>query len=794
MVQLPQLLLRSFSYNPLSQAYKGVEMSIKLIKGRKHLVIKRDGRAEEFNWQKLHRVLHWAVTFKTGISQKGAEQFIKTILDGVNLRIYDRIPIQRLMDEVIDITANLISELYPVYDPIARNLYIQKIYKESWRIKRDSYPHYKEVLSKGIAYGIYRREIVEGLTDSEIEELNRYIRPERDFLFTFGGLNLFMQKYAAQLPNGDYLELPQHTYMRVAIQLHYRDKNRLEFIKEKYDILSLHQVAIATPFMLNSLKEVFNPTSCVLIQVDDDSESIMETARSMAIYSKNGSGLGVDISRIRAVGSKIGKEGVSSGVIPFIKIFEATISAFNQLSKRPGSCAVYYPFWHYEAPRITMLKDAGGNEDERARKLKYAVKWHTLFTKALIKDRDIYLFDPKETPQLLTTFGKEFEKWYHHYSRQKGIRKRKIKARELAFLIAKIRSETGNLYWFSVDNANRFRMSRDFINQGNLCCAEVMLPTKPLRLTTAKMVSEEGKLVERREYKGEIGICNLTSINLLAWEQMEEKKKERFTYNLLLGMDNAIQFGDYPIKAGERFNKLHRAIGIGITNYHNWLASHQIKLSSPQALEMTHQIMEEIYFYLVKNSIRLAKERGRYHYFEGSRWEEGVFQWELYEEHFSKVERELGIKLNYPIRYNWEQLRKELKKYGVRFEFLTSIPPGATSSLVLNFTEGIEPIREFKIVKEGTYNIPFLAPNLVKNRPFYERAWEVPTEQLLYLAAVRQKFLDQSQSLNLYERDPESAFNIIRTIVLAEKLGIKSLYYLNTLKKGEVEECESCSI
>ncbi|MRJ07149.1 MAG: ribonucleoside-diphosphate reductase subunit alpha [Epsilonproteobacteria bacterium] len=773
-------------------------MSIKLIAGKKHNVIKRDGRVEPFSWEKLRRVLEWAVTYQTGISPERADIFINSILDSLNIRIYDKITIQKLFDEVIDVTANLTSELYPVYDKIARNLYIQKIYKEIWRIKRDQYPDYRQVLEKGIKSGLYKREILESFSPLELEELGNYIKPERDFLFTFGGLNLFMQKYSARYSKTRYLELPQHTYMRVAIQLHWKDKDRLKMIKEKYDMLSLHQIAIATPFMLNSLKETFNPTSCVLVQVDDDSESIMETARSMAIYSKNASGLGVDVSRIRAIGSQIGKEGVSSGVVPFIKIFESVISAFNQKSSRPGSCAIYYPYWHYEAPKITLLKDAGGNDDERARKLKYAVKWYKKFTDAILKDEEIYLFDPKDTPELLESYGEEFEKWYDYYSQKRGVKKRKFKARELAFLIAKVRSETGNLYWFSVDNANKFRMSRDFINQGNLCCAEVMLPTKPLQLRSSTLYQdiERGELIEEREYTGEIGICNLTSINLLAWEKLGPGEKERFTYNLLVGMDNAIEFGDYPVKAGERFNKLHRAIGIGITNYHNWLATHRVKMSEEKAKEMTHQIMEDIYYYLVKNSIRLAKERGRYHYFEGSRWSEGVFQWELYQRHFDRLEKEYGLKLNYPMNHDWEPLRAEMVQYGVRFEFLTSIPPGATSSLVLNFTEGIEPIREFKIIKEGTYNIPFLAPNLTQNRLYYEKAWEIPTFQLLQLAAIRQKFLDQSQSLNLYEKNPESAFSIIKTLIWAEKLGLKSLYYLNTLKKGDVEEeeCEGCSV
>lgn len=584
--------------------------------------------------------------------------------------------------------------------------------------------------------------------------------------------------------------------MREAIQLHYKDKNRIEMIKKRYDILSKHLIASATPFKLNSLNDVFNPTSCVLIQTEDDSDSIMEVARSMGLYSKYGSGLGVDISRIRALGSSIGKKGKSSGVIPFIKIYESVISSFNQMNARPGSAAIYYPWWHYESPEIIMLKDAGGTDDTRARKLKYAIKWDNYFNNAILNDEEIYLFDPKEVPELLEATEDTFKKWYEFYKEKanKGsIRKRKIKARELAFLYIKVYVETGHNYWFNIDNANKFNVSGKFINQGNLCCAEVMLPTKPLKLISKKLIKtlDTNEFTEVREYDGEIGICNLTSVDILEFDKMNENEKDDFIYTILVGIDNSIDYGDYPIKAGEKFNKLHRAVGIGITNYQMWLASLGLKFSDEKSLEETHKVMESLYYYLVKNSIRLSKERGKYHYFKGSLWEKGIFNWELYEEHFNKVVPNLNYKMN----YNWEVLRNEMKQYGVRFEFLSSIPPGATSSLVLNKTEGIEPIRDLISEREGTFNIKRLAPGIEKYRQYYENVWDIPMEQILKLTAVRQKFIDQGQSVNFYLKNPESGLEVFKILNMANKLGIKSLYYMTTLKKGDDNQiCDSCSV
>lgn len=757
---------------------------LNLMEGKKHVVIKRDGRTESFNWNKLNKVLDWAITHNTNI--KEPTMFRQEIIKNLNLRIGNKITIQRLFDNVIEVTANLVSLMYPVYDEIARNLYLQKLYKEIWSIKRNEYPDYNDVLLKGIRHNIYNKDIIGTFEEQEITQLNKMIINKRDFLFSFSGLMVFIEKYSKKYNKNKYLELPQHVFMREAIQLHYKDNNRLELIKKRYDMLSKQYIASATPFKINSLKEVFNPTSCVLIQADDDSESIMETARSQAIYSKHGSGLGVDITRLRAIGSPIGKNGVSSGVIPFIKIFEATISAFNQLGSRPGSAAIYYPWWHYETPEIINLKDAGGTEDTRARKLKFAIKWNDRFNQAVINDEEIYLFDPKDTPELIDSYSREFNEWYNHYSK-KNIKKRKINARDLAFSYIKSYIETGHNYWFNLDNANKFNVSSDFINQGNLCCSEVLLPTKPLKLKSTKIIENQ----EIREYDGEIGICNLTSIDVLAFDKMNEVEKDDFIYTILVGMDNSIEYGTYPVKAGEKFNKLHRAIGIGITNYQMWLASKGLKLSDKNSLKETHTIMESLYYYLVKNSIELAKQRGKYYYYKDSLWEKGKFIWELYKEHFNNVEPEL----NYDMTYDWEPLRKEMMKYGVRFEFLSSIPPGATSSLVLNKTESIEPVRSLISEREGTFNVKRLAPGIKEYRQYYENVWNIPMEQLLKLTAVRQKFIDQGQSVNFYLKEPDSAYEVFKLLNYANKLGIKSLYYMTTPKKNEEEQiCEGCAL
>ena len=436
---------------------------IELVEGRRHDVIKRDGRIEKYNPDKMFEVLLWAC--------EGSAPLAQELLKDIDIKVFDKISIVRLFDEVIETASNKISDLFPVWDSVARNLFLQKIYKETWGIKRNEYPYYGDVLKKGIQYGIYDREIIESFSEEEIKELNDYIDPSRDFKLSYLGLRVFMDKYSLHYTQTKNLELPQHGFMRLALYAFWREpkEERLELIKKRYNDLSNLIYSEATPKWLNSLTPNAQMASCVVTKIPDDSWGINKTMSNLGLFSKYGGGLATDVSSLRATGSKIRKAGESSGPIPFIRMIESVISAYNQLGKRNGACAVYFNWWHYDAPEMIELKEEGGTEDRRARKLQYGVKWNKLFTERIVTNQEITLFDPKDTPELLEATGDEFKKWYEFYEQKKGIKKRTMPAVDLAYQIAKQRIETGNVYLFFSDNVEQMNNFDDPIHSSNLC-------------------------------------------------------------------------------------------------------------------------------------------------------------------------------------------------------------------------------------------------------------------------------------------------------------------------------------
>jgi ribonucleoside-diphosphate reductase alpha chain len=754
---------------------------IELVEGRKHQVIKRDGRYEPYNPQKMYKVLLWACN--------GSEVLAKELLKDIDIKVYDKISISRLFDEVIETAANKISEMFPIWDDIARNLFLQKIYKEVWGIKRDEYPDFAEVLKKGVSYGIYNKEIVESFSDEEIEELHDYIKQERDFNLSYLGLRVFMDKYSAHYTSTKNLELPQHGFMRLAMFAFWKEpkEERIQLIKQRYDDMSLLYYSEATPKWLNSL--TYNPqmASCVVSKMPDNSWGINKIVSNLGLFSKYGGGLACDVSDLRATGSKIRKSGESSGPIPFIRMIESVVSAYNQLGKRNGACAVYFPWWHYDAPEMIELKEEGGTEDRRARKLQYGVKWNNLFTKRILNDEEITLFDPKDTPELLETWGEEFEKWYLYYEEKKNIKKKKILAIDLAYQIAKQRIETGNIYIFFEENVQNQNIFNDKIYSSNLC-SEIYIPSKAPEFKSDKLEkdlsTEEIELQEKSD-PGLIALCNLSSINLVAWDDMTPHEKEKMIYNLLRASDNLLDYAYYPSKSGEIFNKEYRAIGVGVTNLAQYLAKKGVSFSDEEALKIQNDVMEEIYWYLMNASIDLAEERGRFPKFFETKYREGLLTFDLYNGPY-----------NFKLNYDWDLLRERLLASGARFSTVMAIAPTATSGLILNSTEGIEPLRKLVSIKTGTYNCKQLAPNLNKYRGLYEIAWDILPEKMVASASVRQRWLDQGQSFSLYYRGRnESAYEVLKDILFAEREGLKGLYYAHSPKDDEeIEEvCESCS-
>jgi len=752
---------------------------ITLMDGKSHTVIKRDGRTEPFSEEKLHKVLMWAA--------ENNEIMVEEILKSVKLKIYDKIQITKLYNEVLNTVENMISKEFPLADTVARNLLILKQYKELWGMKRDKYPFYGDVLKKGVKYKVYDKEVVNSFSEQEIIELNSYIVQERDFDINYLGLRVFFDKQAKRYTRKRILELPQHGFMRLAMFAFWKEPKdvRMALIKERYDDVSQHEFSEATPKFKNSLS--YNPqmSSCVVSKMPDNSRGINKTNSNLFLYSKHSGGLATDITSVRASNSLIGTTGTSSGPIPFIKLTEAGVKAYNQDGTRPGACAVYFSLWHYDAPDMLELKEEGGTEDRRARGLMYGVKINKLFLERALNDQEMTLFDPKEVPLLEETTGEAFNTLYEEYEKKQGIMKKTVNALDYLFELVKQRFETGNIYIFLEENVEKQNNFNHKIYSSNLC-NEIYLPTKAVEFKdfelSENMSTDEVTLTEEYE-PGYIALCNLSSINLMRWFYHDDEKRERIAYNLLRASDNLIDYAFYPTKEGERFNKEFRAIGVGVTNLAQLLAKNTLKWGGEDTLQFVNDVMESVYYHLMKASIRLAKERGRFKKFNETKYKDGKFTFELF-----------AGDVEYPLNYDWETLRQDLLACGARFSTVMAIAPTATSSLIMNSTEGTEPLHALSAMKDGTYTCPQLAPNVATLGHKYELAFDIDSNDILTNAAVRQRWLDQGQSVTLYYiPEKTTAFDLLRDILTADRLGMKGLYYAKSTKNDEVE-CESCKV
>lgn len=748
-------------------------------------VVKRDGRTELYCKEKLLKVVIWAC--------KGDRELALQLIDAVDIKLNDGIHISKLYDELITTAANLMSPIQRIWDTVAKNLFLMKLYKESYNLKNTGYyPDYKQVLDQAISEGLYDAEIINSFDSDELQQLAQIMVPDRDMLFTYKGLYLMNNKYCIRSRKGEPLELPQHAYLRLAIYSFWKESKdvRIDLIKKEYDIWSKHIATAGTPRILNSGTPRAQLASCVLSTVADDTDSIMDTAGNLATYSKFSGGLALDISHIRSSGSKIrGNRGVSNGPVPFIKIIEAVVSGFNQGGTRSGSCVVTYPFWHHDVMNLLPLNDAGGSEDNRARKLKYTMRLHNILKERCKTGQDITLFNPVDVPLLNCTYGEAFEKAYVQYEKDNSIRKKTIPARDLMFSYMKYRSETGNTYAFFSDNVNEQNIVGDYIGASNLC-TEITVTSTPSKNHKNELIWKEDGTAVINETKdsGEIGLCNLFSINLYEWDKLTIEEKESVIDTLLRGADNIIDYQFYPIKEAKLSNIRKRPIGIGVSNFANLLASKKIRYTDKEAREFTHQIFEELYYLIYSKSSDLAVERGPFSYFKNTNWSKGETPLSL------SILQKKGDdhELNYPLQYDWDALGQKIKTHGVRFSLHGAIAPTATSGRIISATESIEPITEFFVFDEGTQSLPSLAPNM-ENRAYYELAYEIPCSVIIELAAIRQKFIDQAQSVNSYYKKLGSTKDLINDLFLAMDLGVKTLYYLRTPKANYTSECESCT-
>ena len=759
-------------------------------------VTKRDGRREELDLEKLHKVVFWATEGLAGVSPSELE--IRS-----QLQFYPNIKTKDVQETLIKAAADLISEESPNYQYVAGRLINYALRKEVY----DGYtPHnLLNLIKKNIAIGYYTSEFLSWYTEEEWEKINSFVDHERDMKLTYVAMEQLRGKYLIQnRVTGQILETPQICYILIAATLFnsYPKSTRLQWIKDYYECISTHQISLPTPIMagLRSPQKQFS--SCVLIETDDSLDSINATTSAIVKYVSQKAGIGIGAGRIRALGSPIRNGDAShTGVVPFYKMFQAAVRSCSQGGVRNGAATLYYPIWHLEIEELLVLKNNKGVEDNRVRHMDYGVQFNRLFYQRLIQGGDIHLFSPNDVPDLYDSFfnnQENFERLYLAAENNTKLRKKKIKAIDLFSSFMQERKDTGRIYLQNVDNANThssFDETVAPIKQSNLCC-EIDLPTKPL----THIFDEEGR----------IALCTLSAVN---WGAIKDPKDFEKPCELAVrGLDALLSYQDYPVKAAELATLEHRPLGVGIINLAYWLAKNDFKYSDNSSLVKLDEYMEAMSYYLIKASVTLAKEQGPCGRPQDTKYAKGIVPIDTRSPHIDTL-------VPYVERMPWDELRNDLKQYGIRNATLMAIMPAETSAQIANATNGIEPPRSHISVKQSKHGVlKQVVPEYRRLKNKYELLWDQKSpEGYLNICAVLQKYIDQGISVNTsynpaYYEDEKIPLSVMLGHVLQfYKLGGKQLYYFNSNDgQGEIdvskaeegqlddlppqEDCESCVI
>ena len=728
-------------------------------------VTKRDGRLEDINLDKIHRVVTWAAEGLQNVSVSQVE--LKS-----HIQFYNGIRTDDIHETIIKAAADLISQDTPDYQYLAARLAIFHLRKIAYGEFEP--PHLYDHVKKLTEAGKYDRHIIEDYSREEFDELNAYIDHSRDMTFSYAAVKQLEGKYLVQnRVTRQIYETPQFLYILVAMCLFskYPKETRLDYVKRFYDAVSTFKVSLPTPIMSGVRTPTRQFSSCVLIECDDSLDSINATTSAIVKYVSQRAGIGINAGRIRGLGSEIrGGEAQHTGCIPFFKMFQAAVKSCSQGGVRGGAATLFYPLWHIEAESLLVLKNNRGVEDNRIRQLDYGVQINRLLYTRLIKGGNITLFSPNEVPGLYDAFfadQDEFERLYTQYEQDPNIRKRTLPATELFSTLMQERAGTGRIYIQNVDHCNThspFDPRVAPVHQSNLCM-EIALPTKPLD--------------NINDPNGEIALCTLSAFNLGALNNLDEL--EELADLTVRALDALLDYQDYPVAAARTATMNRRTLGIGVINYAYYLAKNGVRYSDDSALGLTHRTFEAMQYYLLKASVNLAKEYGACPLFNQTVYSQGKLPIDTYK-------KDLDAVCNEPLHYDWESLRADIVKYGLRNSTLTALMPSETSSQIANATNGIEPPRGLVSIKASKDGIlKQVVPEFETLKDAYETLWQLPgNEGYLKLVGVMQKFVDQSISANTaydpnkFEGSKVSMKQMLKDLLTAYKYGVKTLYYHNT--------------
>lgn len=728
-------------------------------------VTKRCGARETIDLDKIHRVITWAAKGLKNVSVSEVE--LRT-----HLQFFDGIPTEAIHETIIKSAADLISPESPDYQFLAARLAVFHLRKKAFG--QFEPPTLYEHVTKLVELGKYDMHILQDYTREELDIMDTYIDHWRDMNFSYAAVKQLEGKYLVQnRVTHEIYESAQFLYILVAACLfaRYPKTTRLQYVKDFYDAVSTFKISLPTPIMAGVRTPTRQFSSCVLIECGDSLDSINATASSIVKYVSQRAGIGINAGRIRALGSPIrGGEAFHTGCLPFYKYFQTAVKSCSQGGVRGGAATLFYPIWHLEVESLLVLKNNRGVEDNRIRHLDYGVQLNKLMYQRLIKGENISLFSPSDVPGLYDAFFEdqaEFERLYLQYEQDSSIRKKTLKAVDLFSLMMQERASTGRIYIQNVDHCNThspFDSKVAPIRQSNLCL-EIALPTKPLNNID--------------DPNGEIALCTLSALNLGTITDLAEL--EPLADLAVRALDNLLDYQDYPIKAAQISSMNRRTLGIGVINFANYLAKNGMKYSDGSANNLTHKTFEAIQFYLLKASMNLAKEKGACPLFNETTYAQGILPIDTYKRDLDKICSE-------PLHLDWETLRSDIKEYGLRNSTLSALMPSETSSQISNATNGIEPPRgliSVKASKDG--QLKQVVPDFDELKNSYELLWQMPSnEGYLQLVGIMQKFVDQAISANTnydparFEGRKVPMQTLLKDLLNAYKLGVKTLYYHNT--------------
>lgn len=745
----PCLLRAIFSIRPALLAFNMARpMKIK----------KRSGAEQELDLNKIHAVLEWACKGNHELSPvKGVS--VSEIEMRAHLQFYEGMTTKAIHECLINSAASLISEDTPNYDQVAARLRWFAVRKEAFGENKP--PALFPVIKANCERGMYDPEVLGMYTEAEWNEIDSFIDHTRDDLFRYAGAEQMHKKYLVQnRATKQIFETFQIAYIMVAAVLFhkYPKAKRLQYVRRFYDAVSMHHISLPTPVMAGVRTPEKQFASCTKIDVGDSLDSITSAATAIVDYASRKAGIGLNIGRLRALGQPVRNgKAVTTGILPFAKLFAAALKSCSQGGLRGASATFNYPLWHLEFKTLIELKNSKGVEETRLRTVDYCVHLNKTMYERLVQKKNITFFSPDEVPDLYEAFygpADVFKKLYEHYEKDATKRKMTMPATAVFALLAQQRFETSRIYIMHADHMNTHSPFYEPITMTNLC-VEIGLPTQP--------ILEHGEA-------GRVALCILGALN---WGKLKSDKDFQEASELVVrALDELIDYQDYPNGAAKAATMEYRPLGVGVIGFAHWMAKHGFSWSNAATDPQVYAQMETMAYFMTKASIDLAKEKGACP--KRTKYHDGI------------LPIDTAVKLGFKPTRDWDALRAEAKRYGIRNATLMAGMPSETSSQLANETNGFEPPKDLITIKGSKDGAPpQVVPEFFKLGYAYETTWNVPASAYLRVISIIQQFVDQSISANTtYVPPKEGEFTtsvLIQDLLTAYSRGVKTLYYNNVL-------------